>query len=418
MNKKRKTVVLIILLLILNYLCFINSVQATTEKIGNIYSIGDCGSLLKYKGIVVKTYYAEYINEGKVYPAYCLDKTKQGVNDDISYSVNIQETIKEVGLWRTIINGYPYVSYQDLGCVNKEEAFTATKQAVYCYIHGNKVEDYEAIGEAGVRTLNALKKIVENSQKSNITNPSNIITINRGNNQWQVDEINKEYVSKTYSIKTEASIQKYSIEIPKEREDILVTDIKNEIRNEFNLNEKFKVLIPIKSMKQDGEITINVKANLETKPILYGKSSDNNYQDYALTMATYEEGENNIKEKYSINETEIEIIKKDEETNKPMKDVEFCILDSNKNILYKNLKTNDEGKAIVENLIPGTYYIQEQNTLDGYETVEELIKIDVDWMEKYTVVVNNRKFEEPEIEKKETSIIKTTEVKRLPKTGM
>ena len=418
MNRTRKIALLLMILLIFNYLCFINSVQSVSENNNSIYSIGECGSLLKYKGIVVKTYYAQYIKDGVAYPAYCLDKTKQGVTNEITYSVNVQEMINDVGLWKTIVHGYPYVSYQNLGCANKEEAFTATKQAVYCYIHENKVEDYEAIGEAGVRTLNALKKIVEDSQKSNIVNPSNIININKENNQWQLDEINKEYVSKTYSIKTEANMQKYSIEIQEEREDILVTNVENKIKNEFNSNEKFKILIPIKSMKQDGEITINVKAKLETKPILYGKSINNSYQDYALTMATYEDGENNIKEKYSINETEIEIIKKDEETNKPMKDVEFCILDSNKNILYKNLKTNDEGKAIVENLIPGTYYIQEQNTLDGYEKLEELIKIDVDWMEKYTVVVNNRKFKEPEIEKKETTITKTTEVKRLPKTGM
>ncbi len=51
-------------------------------------------------------------------------------------------------------------------CANKEEAFTATKHAIYSYIHGNNPNDYTAIGEAGVRTLKALKQIVTNANNS------------------------------------------------------------------------------------------------------------------------------------------------------------------------------------------------------------------------------------------------------------
>ena len=125
----------------------------------NIVSTGDCGSLLIYKGIYVKTYYTQYTKDGVNYPAYCLDKTKQGVKDGLSYDVSVQNAINDVKLWRTIVNGYPYKSIQELGCANKEEAFTATKQAIYCYIHGNNPADYRAVGEAGQRTLNALNKI-------------------------------------------------------------------------------------------------------------------------------------------------------------------------------------------------------------------------------------------------------------------
>ena len=61
----------------------------------------------------------------------------------------------------------------------KEEAFTATKQAVYCYIHGNNPEDYGAIGEAGARTLRAMKNIINNAQNSSETKISSTITINK-----------------------------------------------------------------------------------------------------------------------------------------------------------------------------------------------------------------------------------------------
>ena len=56
------------------------------------------------------------------------------MNDQISYSVSIQDAISDVKLWRIIINGYPYKTIEELGCNSKEEAFTATKQAIAIYM--------------------------------------------------------------------------------------------------------------------------------------------------------------------------------------------------------------------------------------------------------------------------------------------
>ena len=123
------------------------------------------------------------------------------MTDGFSYSVSVNEAITDVNLWRIIINGYPYKSIQELGCNNKQEAFTATKQAIYCYIHGNNPNDYQAIGEAGQRTLNALNKILQDGKNSKETQISNNIKINRKADTFKVDNINKECVSKIYSIK-------------------------------------------------------------------------------------------------------------------------------------------------------------------------------------------------------------------------
>ena len=78
-----------------------------------------------------------------------------------------------MNLWKIIINGYPYKTIEELGVANKEEAFTATKQAIYTYIHRNQLSDYEAIGEAGQRTLNALYKIVNDANNSTEVQISN-----------------------------------------------------------------------------------------------------------------------------------------------------------------------------------------------------------------------------------------------------
>lgn len=60
----------------MNGLGFMNAVYATSMESANLYAIGDCGALLKYRGGVVKVSYVQYSNNGLDYPAYCMDKTK------------------------------------------------------------------------------------------------------------------------------------------------------------------------------------------------------------------------------------------------------------------------------------------------------------------------------------------------------
>ena len=114
-KKKLSITLIIIAITLLNSILVFNSVKAVNLNSTNIISGGDCGDLLIYKGIHVKTYYAYYSKDGKQYPAYCLDKTKQGVKDGLSYSVSVQDAISDVKLWRIIINGNPYKAIQELG---------------------------------------------------------------------------------------------------------------------------------------------------------------------------------------------------------------------------------------------------------------------------------------------------------------
>lgn len=411
--------IIILFVYILACLSFINSVYATTINSANIYSIGDCGALLKYKGVVVKVSYVQYINNGNEYPAYCLDKTKPGAESS-PYEVSVKEMIKDVKLWRRIVNGYPYKTIQELGVINKEEAFTATKQAIYCYVHGNNPNDYEAIGEAGARTLNAMKQIIANSENSNETKISNNVKVNKGEDNWKQDEIDKRYLSKEYSITSEADIKSYKVQITNENKidigGIKVTNLQNEEKDEFLANEKFKVLIPIKNLTESGSIKINVETKMKTKPVLYGTAPNSSYQDYALTAEMYEDSKGESNDYYSKNETKIIIVKQDKETHEPIENVEFELLDENKNTVYSGLKTNKEGKIVIENLIPGKYFIKEVNTINGYEIYEELIDTEVSLHEQVTVNVYNNKQEKPiiEIDKKE----KSKEIKKLPVTGM
>lgn len=419
-KKYIKVTFIVLAIIILNFLNFTNSVIASNLDTANVQAIGDCGSLLKYKGIIVKTTYIAYEDNGKLYPAYCMDKTKPGAEEG-SYTVSIDKAIQDVRLWKIITNGYPYKTIEELGVASKEEAFTATKHAIYSYIHGNQLSDYTPIGEAGQRTLNAMYKIINDANNSKEIQISNQVDIQRLQEYWEQDNVELHYVSKKYKVNANTRIDNYKVRVIDENGQIIdgikITDENNNTKIEFNANEIFKILIPIKNMTGDKTIQIHIETKIETKPILYGRAPNSNLQDYALTADTYEDGTGNIKDNYSRNETKIIIEKQDKETKQKLQGVEFQLLDENKNVLYTNLQTGSDGRIKIENIIPGTYYIKETRTVSGYEIYEDLIEVNVNLNEEITVVVNNQKEEKPEIEKtvdkKEISYQKI-----LPVTGM
>lgn len=420
-----KKILMILAVFIMNGLGFMNAVYATSIQSANLYAVQDCGTLLKYKGAIVKVSYIQYSDNGVNYPAYCMDKTKPGAETG-SYTVSVQEAINDVGLWRRIINGYPYKTIKELGVANEKEAFTATKQAIYCYIHGNNPQDYEGIGKAGERTLDAMYKIINNANNSNETKISSTIQINPVQNEWKQDEIDKQYASKIFEVKANAIIKNYKIAITKENTQdiggIKLTDMQNKERNEFASNEKFKVLIPLKNMTEIGAFKLTVEGQVQTKPVLYGRAPNSNYQDYALTTGTYEDGTGEKIDEYPENETKIIILKQDEKTKQKLENTEFELLDENKKVIYSDLKTNKDGKIEIKHLIPGKYYLKETKAKEGYEIYDELIELQIALHEQFTVTINNNKEEKPKIEvdkkiknKEVSSITKTRKV--LPVTG-
>lgn len=267
--------------------------------------------------------------------------------------------------------------------------------------------------------------IINNANNSNETKLSSTIEINKLGNEWKQDQIDKEYVSKTYSVTANANIKKYKISITKKTSQdiggIKVTDMQNNEKNEFSNNENFKVLIPIKNMTEIGNFELKVKGTVQTKPVLYGVAPNSGYQDYALTAATYEEGTGEKSDEYPENETKIIILKQNEETKEKLEGVEFELLDENENVVYSDLKTDEEGKIEIKNLIPGKYYLRETKTKEGYKPYEELIDLQVALHEQYTIMVNNYPEEKPKVEIEQSEKNKTVNlstVKRLPVTGM
>ena len=75
------------------------------------------------------------------------------------------------------------------------------------------------------------------------------------------------------------------------------------------------------------------------------------------------------------------------------------MLDSNKKIVKENLVTDEKGEIILENMIPGIYYVQETETLAGFNLYTDLTEIGLDLNEEFQVTVNNNTKEVTEVDK-------------------
>lgn len=406
LKKISKTILLIMLLVVIDLSLVLNCVQASSITKEKVYEIDYCEKVLKYKGIPRGAVYVVYEENGEQYPAYCINPEKIGVGETEAYDVNVNGYITDVMLWRIITNGYPYKTLGELGVANKKEAYLATKQAVYCYLDNRDVNQYSGIGEAGARTLNALRQIWNDAHNSTETSISNIVDIIPVTSEWKKDNINSKYISKTYKIKAPAPIVDYEVKIEGENlpEGLIVTNTSNNTKKIFTPHQEFKVLIPISSLKNSGEFQIKVSTKMDTKPVLYGVSSNSELQNYALTAFTYEDSSGVYSEYYQKNEAQIKILKREKDSQKPLEGVEFQLLDSEKNPIYQSLITNVKGEIILKDIVPGTYYLKEIRALPGYVLYNEDIKININLNEQVNVIVNNTKEKNIEISKEITNI--------------
>lgn len=428
---KKFLIIASIIFIILSGIFLANQSNATvTMDEIRLYSKEQYTDMLRFGDINILCNFVVYEKDGVEYPAYCVQREYDGVTVADDYTVTT-EALTNVMVWRAIINGYPYKTYQELGCTTKEQAYLATKQAVYCMLYNRDGSEYSAIGEEGELCLNALKQIVNAARSSNETKISSNIDIKSNNSKWEIDNLNSKYVSKSFEALSVAGMNEYQVIIEGELpEGTIIADEQNNEKDTFKYGEKFKILMPITNILEDDNFIIKVKGKVNTKPILYGRTAREDIQDYALTGAIYEDGEGTHKEYYTKNETSIKIIKKDADTEESLEGVKFQLLNENHEVIYSDLTTDANGEIFINNLLPGIYYIRETDTLMGYQRYDKLIKVELVLNEISSVTVNNSETVEitPKVEKFQTEIeveqtkseieVEMPKPVKLPRTGM
>ena len=419
--KKILSILIILITIIMGLSIYSKDVKAATYLIeeADLYSKEEL-VCFRYQGTKIGVEFVVYEKDGIEYPAYCLNKNLPGVTTEEGYKVQVDKLVNNNKIWRAVVNGYPFKTPAQLGCNSNAEAFAATKMAVYDAMYNYDWDDFEGMNAQGNRIITAAEKISKLARSSSETKPIAIVDINETSEGWKIDNIDSKYISREFEVACNLQYDKYSLKVNNSGiGNIKIVNGNNEEKNELKNGENFKVLIPISELDKSGEIEIEVVADVKTRPILYGESGDSSKQSYALAAGDYEFENAKIRIKYTANETKIEIVKRDAETKELLQGAKFNILDENKNIIYSDVTTNKEGVAIIDRVVPGRYYIQEIKAPEGYAIYGDLVEINIELNQKYTVNINN--YEKPEDKEKEVEnndkeISKTGE-KYLPRTG-
>lgn len=412
MNKVKKGILAIFMLSII----LTNSVFAVETL--NVKAIKECPVLLQYGNIKIGTTLAKVNINDKEYPVYCLDVSKPGVATGklTEYNVTLKDTIDNQEVYRAIINGYPYKTIEELGVKNEEEAYTATKQAVYSMLYNRNVDEYSAINtEAGHRTYNAYRNIVLAARGSNKVYENAKFEL-KADKEWKKDEENK-YLYKNVEVNANLK-SNFDIKLEGDKNNIFKLEKEQIVGKETdNKKEKYILKIDLKDINKFNilgkEVFKNLKltaiAEVETNPVYLGKEETGTRQDYAISGVRFKgKEERSLNIDIPKNETKIKIVKISKEEDKKLENVKFELFDKeNKSLGIKT--TNKNGEIIYENLIPGKYYLKEIEAKEGYNKLNDLVEIEVKYGEEKEVKINNEKIKIIVNNKKE--------VKKLPKTG-
>lgn len=320
--------------------------------------------------------YIAYTTNGTKYPAYCIKHGVNGVDEEGAYTVNISKLISDNKIWRTIINGYPYKTPKELGVETKDDAYLATKQAVYSVMLNRDVKNYyKGTNDKGKKVVKAIYNLSEIGKNGTQKMQDANLKIEKVSDLTKYDD---EFYYQEYKAISDVNIGTYSVEnIIGFPDGSYVTDIKGNKKSSFEAGENFRIMIPKNKINSNFTGSINIKGKCKTYPIFYGVAPKSNIQDYAITYDAYGDFSASANFEEKINDAKINIIKKDEDSSKPIKGVKFSLYLEGKVIETK--ETDSEGKISFENLFPGLYELEEVETNKNYilDTGKQKIKIEL-----------------------------------------
>lgn len=395
--KKILNIILVVFIFINTFQSYANANIIPTEEV-YIEDFGECERHIQYHresdGVwsYIITNMVGYKIDGKLHYAYCMQRDRKGAGGEADgYNVKISDMLKNSEVWRAIINGFPYKTAEELDVKNDQDAFVATKQAIYCVMYGWNVDlRYVGVDDEGWRIVDAIRRIVNSARNGTDTpDKTNLFTINK------IGELKKEsdkYYSQEFEVHNGTEMESYEItNIKNFPTGSFSVDMNNNKRTIFTSGKNFKILIPTDKIIENFEGIVTISGKLKTYPIFYGESYDKERQDYALTYDAFENISAEAILKINAYKSKLKIYKTDSETNKPIEGVEFNFkYDNGTNI--GNYKTDKNGIIEINNLRQGKIVITEIKTQNQYILDENKREIILEYEgEKEVKIENSRK---------------------------
>lgn len=392
MIKNYKKTIAIILLGLILLTTFQNTIYAVTmnQRI-NLKDYGECDYTLQYKRSdgtwsYITCTFAGYSENGKIYPAYCINRGLDGVGELESCDVDLAKLMDDYRLWRVAINGYPYKTPAEMGVENEYDAYLATKQAIYSILYNNDVDTYYRGGNArGVKVHNAVRHMVNEGRNGTYTPADPNVTISKVGNLK--DEGN--YYSQEYSVSARVSMSTYTIvntlNMPS---GAYISDLNGNGKTTFNGGSNFKVMIPKSSMGQDINVIINVTSKCKSYPVFFGQTTIEGTQNYLVTADPYGDFIGRANLQIKGNTASLKIKKIDKETKEALSGVTFEVKLADGSVLG-NYTTNNAGEIQLNNLYPQIITLTEKSTKDGYILNSNPMQVKLEWNKTSSVTFEN-----------------------------
>jgi len=405
-TKKGQKIISSILLIFMIVSQFSGVFAAQIGEIKDIVSLGECGNDLKYtnsEGVTMEvlTHYVVYNENGKQYPAYCLNVNLHGVDDNDSYGVEVgdmSQIANNQAVWRVLLNGFPYKSAAEMGLDNDYQAFAVTKQAVYSVLDNRDTNRYFGATEVGNRMANKIRELANIGRNGTQTYTDPVISAT-ANSQAGVDNKDSKYVSQTYTVNSSVNMKDIQIILngASAPEGTKVTDTNNNVKTTFNRGEQFKILVPRINIREEINVQFSITGQCETYPILFGKAPNANLQNYVLTTDPFilstAKGNMQYKPKADV---EIEKITNGDSkitgatTGSGLKGAVFTVT-SKDGKFTKEVTTDEYGKFLLSGLDLGEYIISEKIAPDYFlkgKNIKFEVNLVYDGDDKKVVVEN------------------------------
>lgn len=353
--------------------------------------------------------------------AYCVNPDLKGIGyisgEVVGYDVEIKNLLSDNKLWRALVNGYPYNSPESMGVETDDDAYLATKMAIYAIMRGNTENDIrtlyrpgkdkvegqslEDIERRGTKVIEAICKLINIGYNGTETIQSNDILKIEKDSEFLEDSLNKNYYSQKLKIKSKVECKEYYIKnISNFPAGTIITDIDGNQKYSFKGGEEFKLMVPKTSIMENINGTIEINGICKTYPIYYSECKNGNYQNYLLCCDSFSDNFNAVNDiNIEINKSSLKIVKIDKDTKSPIAGVKFSVK-------YKDgtnigtYTTDENGVIYIENLHQGEIIVKELENNKFYNISKDEYIIELNYNESKNIVIEN------EIKKGNIKIIK------------
>ncbi|MEW5207612.1 SpaA isopeptide-forming pilin-related protein [Bacillus cereus] len=309
--------------------------------------------------------------------AYCLTYGLRSPNGEDLPEVGRTDNV----VYRVLMNGYPQKSPQELGVSNWKEAHYATQLAVWNALGQLSILELE---HRNANVEKAAKGIIYATNHSNTTQETYMNVIPTDN---QEAKLNGEYFETSlYQVESNAKNGVFAVNLTNEPNGTKIVSENGEMKKQFQLGEKFRILVPKSS--NTGNLSLNINSNLVNLHAVAYKGTDK-IQDATVLL---ERNEEKVSANLNMNWKsvgQLEVIKVGEQ-KEVLQDAVFDVFNS-MNEKVGTITTNEQGIASLSSLEIGTYTLKEVKSPTGYVMNEQLQQIEVKTGEIARVTVQNNK---------------------------